>query len=224
MVSHPPSHKATDGHGAGYIICNMKFEIIFDCETKKFFDEISDFDPAKLGVSIVSTYSRTLDEDLKEIEGKMESFWEADFPKLWELFRKADRIIGFNSIGFDVPALAPYSPIPLDKLKHFDILTMIKDAHGKRMSLDSLAKATLGTKKNDNGINAIKYWNAGDATSLAKLQKYCEMDVALTRDLYDHVLKNGFLKYTDFWNEPHEVKLDFGYPKTEDASVQDSLF
>ena len=91
------------------------------------------------------------------------------------------------------------------------------------MSLDSLAKATIGTRKNDSGENAIKYWNAGDPESLAKLKKYCEMDVEITKKIYDNALKNGVLKYIDFWNETHEIKLDFSYPKSE-PTLQKSLF
>ncbi len=198
-------------------------EVIFDTETKKFFDEVAGNDPAKLGVSITSVYFRTLDENFKEIKGEMKSFWEKDFTEMFKLMEKADRIIGFNSLTFDIPALSPYFPAHWPKLKHFDILDQIKKVEGKRTSLDSLAKATLNSKKNDNGENAIKYWNAGDAESLAKLKKYCEMDVAITRDIYDHALKNGFLKYIDFWNEIHEVKLDFSYPK-EVSNLQSSLF
>lgn len=200
------------------------FEVIFDTETKKFFDDVDGNDPALLGVSITSVYSRTLDDNFKEIEGTMHSFWEADFAEMFKLFEKADRIIGFNSISFDVPALSPYLPPHWSKLKHFDILAELRKVEGKRASLDSIAKSTLGTKKNDHGENAIKYWNAGDPESLAKLKTYCEMDVTITRDIYDHVLKNGFLKYTDYWNELHEVKLDFNYPKLDDAIIQNSLF
>lgn len=199
------------------------FEVIFDTETKKFFDEIEGYDASKLGVSITSVYSRVINEKMEEVEGKMESFWEKDFDRMFKLFERADRIIGFNSIGFDVPALSPYFPAHWPRLKHFDILDAVKKAEGKRVSLDALAKATLGIKKNDNGVNAIKYWNAGDPESLAKLKKYCEMDVAITRDIYDHVLANGKLKYIDFWNETHEVKLDFSYPKRE-SSIQTGLF
>lgn len=202
---------------------NKYFEVIFDTETKKFFDETTGYDPAKLGVSITSVYSRILDENLTEVEGKMESFWEKDFDKMFALFEKADRIIGFNSIGFDVPALSPYLPPHWPKLKHFDILAEIKNAGGKRVSLNSLASATLHSGKNDWGENAIKYWNRGDPTSLAKLKKYCEMDVALTRDVYDHAVREGILRYIDFWNETHEVKLDFSYPKSE-TDLQSSLF
>lgn len=200
------------------------FEIFFDTETKKFFDEVEGNDPAKLGVSITSVYSRTVDENFNEIEGKMESFWEKDFLEMFKLFEKADRIVGFNSIGFDIPALSPYLPPHWPKLKHFDILAEMRKIEGKRMSLNSIAKATLGEKKNDSGDNAIKYWAEGTPEALAKLKKYCEMDVKITKDIYDHALKNKFLKYIDFWNDTHEVKLDFSYPAPQEDTTQGSLF
>ena len=198
-------------------------EVIFDCETKKFFDAIEEFDPSKLGVSIVSLYVREVDDNLNEIKGEMLSFWEKDLEKTWEIFQKADRIIGFNSIGFDVPAMSPYIPQEFSKLNHFDILAHVRESHGKRVSLDSLAKATLGTGKIDSGANAIVYYEKGDEESLAKLKKYCEMDVAITRDIYDFGLKNGHLKFIDFWNETREVKVDFSYP-VEVPELQTSLF
>ena len=201
-----------------------RFEVIFDTETKKFFDETTGSDASKLGVSITSVYSRTLDENLNEVEGKMQSFWEEEFPEMFKLFEKADRIIGFNSFTFDVPALSPYLPSHWSKLKHFDILDELKKIEGKRMSLDSLAKSTLGAKKNDSGENAIKYWAEGSPEALAKLKKYCEMDVEITTKIYDHAMKNKSLKYIDFWNETHEIKLDFSYPITDDTNSQASLF
>ncbi len=199
------------------------FEVVFDCETKKFFDAIEEFDPSKLGVSIVSLYVRELDENFKEVKGEMKSFWEKDIKDSWQFFEKADRIIGFNSLGFDVPALSPYLPEYFSKLPHFDLLAHFKDSYGKRASLDSIAKASLGTSKIDSGENAILYYEKGDPDSLAKLKKYCEADVKITCDVYDFGLKNKYLKVVDFWNELHEVKVDFSYP-APDPSVQDSLF
>lgn len=201
----------------------MKFEVIFDTETKKFFDEVPENNPALLGVSITSVYSRTLDDNLNEVEGVMRSYWEDEFPEMFKLFEKADRIIGFNSFGFDIAALSPYLPPHWSKLNHFDILDEMKKVEGKRMSLDSIAKATLGTTKNDVGENAIKYWNEHSKESLAKLKKYCEMDVEITTKVYDFALKNNYLKYKDFWNEIHDVKIDFTYPIPEPI-LQDSLF
>lgn len=193
------------------------FEVIFDTETKRWFDAIEEFDPSKLGISLLSVYIR----DGKK--GEMKSFWEKDLDKSWEIFQKADRIIGFNSLGFDVPALSSYAPAHFPKLPHFDMLAHIREAQGKRVSLEALARATLGTGKLDSGENAIKYWQKGDKESLAKLKKYCEADVTITRDLYDFGLRNGYLKFIDFWNETREVKVDFSYP-VDEPNGQESLF
>jgi len=197
-------------------------EVIFDVETKKFFDETQSRDPGALGVSIVSVYARILDETKKEVSGAMHSFWEEEIGNMWPLFQKADRIIGFNSLGFDIPALQPYADFPFVKLPHFDIMDKLKELYGRRVSLNAIATGTLGTKKNDHGANAIKYYRAGDKASLALLKKYCEMDVIITRDVYDHGLHRGLLKFKDKWNTPRQVEVDFSYPKIETS--QNSLF
>lgn len=195
------------------------FEVFFDVEAKKFFNDTGTNDPADLGVSIVSLFTREVGKP-----GKMLSFWEEQFDDMWKIFLNADRIIGFNSIRFDVPALKPYAPSQFAKLPHFDILKSLKEACGKGASLNAIAKDTLGTQKIDSGVNAIKYWEKHDKESLAWLKKYCEMDVAITRDVYDFVLKNKYLKFTDFWNTPMQVELDFSYPETLDLAKQTSLF
>ena len=94
----------------------MYNEVIFDVETKKLFSDIEDDDPGKLGVSIVSLYQRVIDENFKEVRGGVRSFWEKDFSSMWPIFQTADRVIGFNSLGFDVPALTPYTNFPFNKL------------------------------------------------------------------------------------------------------------
>jgi len=188
-------------------------EIIFDVETKKFFDEIETDDPGDLGISIVSVYKRKIDENLNEVEGEMFSFWEDELEKMWPLFQEAKRIVGFNSLHFDVPALQPYTNLPLSKLSHFDILRVVKDVFGRRIGLDAIAKETLGKEKNDSAKNAPEYWKKHDKESLAKLKKYCEMDVALTRDLYDYGLKESKLKFKDKWNTIRTIEVDFSHPK-----------
>lgn len=199
-------------------------EVIFDVETQKFFDEIDTDDPADLGVSIVSVYQRTLDGNLKEESGKLVSFWEKEFEELWELFQNADRIVGFNTIHFDIPALQPYAIFPLEKLSHFDMFPIIRESAGRRISLNDLAKDTLEIEKSDNPVNAIRYWRKGDKISLAKLQKYCEDDVIITKDLYDFGLKNKFLKFKDRWNTSRTIDVDFSYPEKGNESLQEGLF
>ena len=199
-------------------------EVFFDVETKGWFSDTEERDPSKLGVSICSVYSREIDENFKEIKGEMKSFWEKEFSQMWDTFQNADRIIGFNSIYFDVPALKPYSPISFPKLPHFDIMAQIKQEIGRRVSLDALAKTTLGKYKIDAGENAIIYFEKGDKKSLSKLKKYCEEDVILTRDLYDYAIKNKELKFLDKWNTLRTIKLDFSYPKEINTNSQVSLF
>lgn len=200
----------------------MKFEIIFDLETQKFFDEIDGFDPALLGVSILSMYVRTVDDDLNEVKGEMISFFEDDLAKAWEYLQKADRIIGFNSKRFDVPALKPYLPIELTKIPHLDILEHIKDVNGKRVSLNAVVKETLGDHKADDPQNAIIYWQKRDEESLRKLKFYCEEDVRLTKEVYDYGLKNKKLKFKDYWNTPREIEVDFSYPEEVSQPSEDN--
>lgn len=209
-------------------------EVCFDIETKKFFEEIESRDPAGLGISIVSVLRREMDGDGKIIREEMKSFWdpigEPNRPKstkeemdlMWGWFGEADRIIGFNSLGFDVPALAPIYPDgDFKKLPHFDIIVKVKDAFGKRVSLQAIVKETLKETKTASGGDAVEYWAKGDNESLEKLRVYCEKDVEATMKVYDYGLKNGRLRFKDHWNELREIEVDFSYPKT--APKRDDL-
>lgn len=202
-------------------------EVIFDIETKKFFDEINARRPEELGISIVSAYRREIDSNYNEIKGEMKSFWEGDFEQMWNWFEEADRIIGYNSLGFDVPAMNGIYKGNFFKLNHFDVLKVIKDVFGHRVKLDSVAKECLGTGKNASGADAVAWWAKGDAESLANLKKYCEMDVEVTKGVYDFGLKNKKLKFKDHWNELREIEVDFSYPvemKPKVADKQMGLF
>lgn len=193
----------------------MKTEIIFDIETKSIFDDIKGNNPADLGISIVSAYHRQLDDDSNEISGQIMSFWEEDFPKMWGFFSNVDRVIGFNSNHFDVPALVPLAPYDFKKLNHFDIMDHVKAALGFRLSLNAIARETINHTKIDHGLNAVDYWRQHTPETLAKLKKYCEADVMVTKDVYDFGLKNGHLKYMDKWNSIRRIDVDFSYPKKE---------
>jgi DEAD/DEAH box helicase domain-containing protein len=202
----------------------MITEIIFDVETKKLFSDITSDDPGQLGVSIVSVYRRVLNNAHEEVSGEMQSFWEKDFDRMWPWFTSATRVIGFNTLKFDIPALRPYTAIALEKLPNFDIMDLVHQKIGRKLSLNTLAQETLGNVKTDQGTNAVLYWAKGDPVSLGKLRTYCEADVALTRDLYDFGRKQGYLKYKDKWNDSVRVAIDCSYPKPKDAPPQIGLF
>lgn len=203
----------------------MITEVIFDIETKRLFSEVEGNDPSKLGVSIVGAYVREVDEGQHEVSGQLMSFWEEDLPKLWELMKTAKRIIGFNTIKFDVPVLLPYAPENFSRLPHFDIMQHVRAKLGHNLSLSTLAKYTLGKDKTDVGTNAVLYWNKHDEESLKKLKDYCEADVMITRDLYDYGVSNRELKYIDNWNNVSSFTVDFSYPKDViDSTRQIGLF
>ncbi|MBI3342992.1 ribonuclease H-like domain-containing protein [Candidatus Gottesmanbacteria bacterium] len=200
-------------------------EVIFDVETQKLFSEVAGGDPALLGVSLVSVYIRKVDEEQRELSGEMRSFWEHEIANFWPLLAGVTRIIGFNSLKFDVPVLAPYAPATFTRFAHFDIMASVREKLGHNLSLAVLATQTLGAGKTDNGANAVEYWKSQDPTKLAKLKAYCEADVLLTRDLYDYGVRNKHLKYRDKWNNPKSFPVDFSYPKEViDASRQMGMF
>ena len=202
----------------------MHNEIIFDIETQNWFEDGEDRDLIKLKVSVVAVYSRTLDSGLKELDGKIQSFWVDEIDKLWPVMQNADRIVGYNSINFDTPVLQSYASIPLNKLPQLDIMAEIKRVFGRRIALNAVAKETLGREKLEEGSMANVLWEKGDKASLERLQKYCEEDVMITRDIYDFGLKNKKLKFKDKWNTVREVEVDFSYPEKKEESVQIGLF
>jgi hypothetical protein len=95
------------------------------------------------------------------------------------------------------------------------------------VKLDNVAKEVLGTGKIAGGADAVMWWAKGDPESLANLKKYCEMDVEVTKGVYDFGMKNRKLRFKDHWNELREIEVDFSYPYEEppkSVEVQMGLF
>lgn len=118
-----------------------------------------------------------------------------ELPKLWSALEKADVIVGFNSNHFDIPILNRYYPGDLTTIRSIDLLEEVRNSLGKRIKLDSIAKATLGKKKSGNGLDAVKWWEEG---KIEKVKKYCIDDVKITKEVYEYALKEGHLKFTDY--------------------------
>jgi len=202
-------------------------ELIFDVETQKLFSDITTEDPGDLGISVVSVYRREVDDTGKEIRGEMKSFWHPAagmspvLEEMWSWFEEADRIIGFNSKKFDIPALRHHFIKDLSKLPHFDILEVVRSVLGRRISLNALAQDTLGVNKTDVGTNAVYYFANRTKENLEKLRAYCESDVLITRDLYDFGRAKKYLKYMDTkWNRIETFQVDFSYPpKVQESQI-----
>ncbi len=191
-------------------------QVILDVETKKTFDQVGGYFPGRLEVSFVGVNVRDRDGE----KGEMRSYFEDDLPDLFPLLERADVVIGYNIDGFDMPALAPYYTGDIEAIPTLDIMDRIKDSFGHRIKLDSVAKETLGAGKIGDGLDAIKYYNNGQ---LDKLEKYCIQDVRVTRDVYDHGIKNGKVKFCNKWGRLIECKVDFSYSPEKNDGVQMAL-
>ncbi len=191
-------------------------QVILDVETKKTFDEVGGYFPERLGISFVGVCVR---EGFNG-KGEMQSYYEADLPKLFPILEQADVVIGFNIDGFDMPTFTDYYQGDINRIPTLDLMGRIKTSAGHRIGLDAVAQETLGIGKTGDGLDAIKYYQTGQ---LDKLRDYCLQDVAVTRDVYDFGLQKGFVKFKNKWNRLIECPVDFSFTENKDTGVQMSL-
>ena len=159
-------------------------KIVLDLETKKGFDEVGRRNLELLGVSVAGIYSYKDDE--------FKVFAEKDIKLLLPYLKRAQLLIGFNIKEFDYPVLQPYLDFDLKSLNTLDILEEIRNSLGFRLSLDSIARATLKESKIGSGLDALAYFRRGE---MDKLVQYCQHDVFITRQVYEYGRRNGHLVY-----------------------------
>jgi len=118
---------------------------------------------------------------------------ESELSELVKLLQKADLVVGFNIKRFDYKVLSAYTDIKtLAQLPTFDILEDIHKRLGFRLSLNHLALNTLNKEKLGNGLMALKWFKEGN---MERLITYCKQDVFVTKELFYHGLKKGYLVY-----------------------------
>ena len=164
----------------------MSNHIVLDIETKNLFSDVGGKENlTKLSLSVAGVFSYA--------DNAFLIFTESEMPNFEKLLQKSDLIIGFNIDHFDLPVLQKYLSVDLSKIPTLDIMNEVVSKMGHRVSLDDLVSNTLGKRKSANGLMAVQYWREG---RIDELKKYCLDDVRLTRDLYEHGLKNGEIKFT----------------------------
>ncbi len=161
----------------------MAEKLVLDLETQRDFEEVEGRKLELLGVSVAGIYSYETN--------RYDAYAEADLTeKLGPRLQAAELIIGFNNKRFDLPVLQPYLPYPAGSLAQLDILEEIVKALGHRVSLDSVAQATLGKSKSGSGLDALKWFKEG---RLDLITKYCLDDVKITKEVYDYGKQHGRL-------------------------------
>jgi len=160
--------------------------VFFDLETQNLFQDVGGRGQiSKLRVSCGVTYSTERND--------FAVYWEKDVLTLVDELRNADRVIGFNLIDFDYQVLKPYAPtFNFASLRTLDLLQDIHRTLGFRLSLDSIAEASLGAKKSADGLLAVEWFRAGE---FERLVEYCKLDVDITRQVYEFGRENGYVHY-----------------------------
>ncbi len=104
--------------------------VIFDLETQNLLQDVGGRTGIeRLRLSCGVTFSTERND--------FAVYWERDAQALIEELKQADRVIGFNLIGFDYPVLRPYAPgFNFASLRTLDLLQGIHRTLGFRLSLE----------------------------------------------------------------------------------------
>lgn len=159
--------------------------VYFDLESQKLFEEVGGRDPGKLLLACGVTWSTARND--------FAVYWEKDAPALIAELKAADRVIGFNIVSFDYEVLKPYAPT--ENFRAFRSTDMLQDIYrtlGFRLSLDTIAKATLGATKTADGVKSVEWFRNGE---LDKVAEYCKADVDITRRVYEFGRNSGYVHY-----------------------------
>jgi DEAD/DEAH box helicase domain-containing protein len=172
---------------------------VFDVETQRLANEVGGWSHIdKLGLSAAVLF---------HVEsGKMLRFLEKDVEDLIDRILRAKLVVGFNVVRFDYTVLKPYGLLPDSNLleRTVDLLHHIYNALGFRLSLDSLAQATLNIGKSADGIMAVKWYREG---KLDQILDYCEQDVRVTHQLWQDGKEHGHVLYHDKFGQVRRVQV-----------------
>lgn len=159
-------------------------KIVIDLETQKTFDEVGGRNYQDLLISVLGCY---------HYDGENFScYLEQELHRFENLLIDASLVIGFNIRKFDLPVLQRYMKLDTAKLPILDLMEDIALKIGHRVSLDSVAQATLNVGKTGHGLDAIDYFREGQ---WEKLKSYCLNDVKITKEVYEYGVQHGHVYY-----------------------------
>lgn len=179
-------------------MCNdMKNIVYFDLETQKSADEVGGWDKIRdMRMSVGVTYSTA--------RGSYEIYGEKEVDELLRELQRADLVVGFNHIRFDYEVLHGYTVFDLTQLPSLDMLVELQKTLPHRLSLDSIATATLGVEKTSEGLQAIRWFREG---KLMEIAEYCCFDVKITKLVHEYGAQHRLLHYTNRFGKKQTVPV-----------------
>jgi DEAD/DEAH box helicase domain-containing protein len=158
---------------------------VLDLETCRSAKEVGGWHNARaMGVSCAVLYDSAQDRFL--------SYTAQEIPSLVGHLVEFDLVVGFNISRFDYAVLSGCSRFDFNSLPTLDMLLDVRKRLGYGLSLEHLARETLGRGKCGTGLQALEWWKQG---RMDLIVEYCTGDVCLTRDLYLFGRENGHLLF-----------------------------
>lgn len=165
----------------------MRNIVYFDLETQKSADEVGGWSNIRdMRMSVGVTYST--------IRGGYRIYAEREVNELITELMRADLVVGFNNLRFDYEVLHGYTVVDLKQVPTLDMLVDLQRVLQHRLSLDSVASASLGVEKTAEGLQAIKWYREGKMLEIAE---YCCYDVKITRLVHEFGAANKQVFYTN---------------------------
>lgn len=173
-------------------------EVYYDVETQLSADEVGGWNNIRLmRVSIAVSWSP---KDLFRL-------WEeSNAREMIEYLGGFNKVISFNGDRFDARVLSYYGNVEKISGHSFDVLVDLTRRLGHRVSLDSVAQATLNVGKSADGIIALRWWKEKQIDFLAE---YCRKDVQVLKDVVDFGRVRGHVKFLDRSSGVRSVSVDW---------------
>lgn len=161
----------------------MSDHIVIDIETKNTFKEVGQDNFDALEISLIGLYSYG--------QNKYFTFEENEIETVAEFLKNAGLLIGFSISRFDLPVMKRYfADFDIFSVPRVDLLDEIEILLGRRVGLNILAKANLGSGKTGHSLEAPGLYREG---KIEELKEYCLNDVKITKELYEFARNRGYL-------------------------------
>ncbi|HEX4826469.1 MAG TPA: DEAD/DEAH box helicase [Candidatus Polarisedimenticolaceae bacterium] len=161
--------------------------LVFDLETQRSADEVGGWNHvAKMGLALAVVFDAAA--------RCYRTYYETDVERLLLDLAFADRVIGFNIDRFDLAVLSGYTDRDLGRIRTLDLLGVIHDCVGFRVSLGHLSEVNLGESKAGDGLQSLQWWKQG---RIDLIEQYCRKDVDVTRRLWEMGRAQGYLLHRD---------------------------
>jgi DEAD/DEAH box helicase domain-containing protein len=147
----------------------------------------------KLGMSAAVTYSTA--------SSSFHRYTESRVKVLLEELRSAELVVGFNVVEFDYEVLRGYVDVPFENVPTLDMMDHLARRIGFRVSLDSVATATLRVGKSGDGLQAIRWYRQG---LMNRVLAYCQQDVELTKKLHEYGKQ---FKVVYYWDKQYQRQM-----------------